>query len=985
MPAEERGYQLHKVVEKQSSSLLLEESYLVMNTQEFNRYMGRQHKARDPKLQKMVVKTSAGEEELYLFKDPSSPFRRLKILSEAGFERLGNRLRKSEHVYATQPQEVFAKETSNLLGEQRRAQTLMTPEEYKSKVDGPPKLAAASSFAKRQKDPPSSCKQPASLEVDLADAMSQGLSSQSEAEDESTAAGAEEDPQNMLSQFISAPDHNSKTLLESSAASGVIASSVAPPSSKRPRTEFKSEVPQSSGSLGNALSPHPRLEPLLQASAPLQPGLAADSASSRWISKLPLFAVLEGQKMGVSAYHAEQAIKKMNATDQMAVKHHMKLVGCCKSLCQLEEVHMSWQEIEESVQQLLPHFQATGWPHKFMKVMHKLFLEWQCSKVNGESATVEDCEALWKCVQPARLAGSSEVFDILCPRLCFLEGQALEKVDLFMETWMVKVLLPRLQRSQKDWIIWLIPLLNCFMDQDLTIEMDDNVVNAYQQLKTVLSSLEGLLGADVKTKLLYRGEVAILQQASHDKSCLGTHGQTLSLAVKATASWSTLLADHCQLSRKYNIHEKSLAKVTNFLAHFKNAEFKVGEHGTELIETMRLLAILQGELPEACSELELHLQGFCQQVWVEFMAKGLSSTGGQLELKAMAGVLEEATISMPGWRDPFAWKRSLMEMGTSEAGKQKLSAMVAAWLKTSSAECEKEAHYSTLLNLVRDAHGIKMQEPGQAEVVEQMWESYAGQVVDPEVPQTVKGLILDILSGILEWVTEEDTEAKAEQVNMLRAMHKLSMSMDLLLKLEVPEMVEKEPQLTSLQTLLRDCQACRSLASEAWPGPAMGQALEDAEQLATTLTQNIKELSMAKVEKAVAATATQFPQGLAWDQGLPETASLEEVEAKLKTHILPINGQDMDKGLKLLKEALEEHTLKMGYLQQSIEGIKAIEEKHNKMMVAQWSMLLIKGLESAKDDKIKRRKLSLAFQKATKGGPVHKALTTLCVDCQRLK
>ena len=105
-----REYFLESVDRECMTGVILEKSFLFVTESELNKLTGHKRKAKDPTLREVEVMGPAGVSEVgFIFTDPESPWRRLRLQSSTHENRKVHLMPSSQHLWEEQGQRVSLK------------------------------------------------------------------------------------------------------------------------------------------------------------------------------------------------------------------------------------------------------------------------------------------------------------------------------------------------------------------------------------------------------------------------------------------------------------------------------------------------------------------------------------------------------------------------------------------------------------------------------------------------------------------------------------------------------------------------------------------------------------------------------------------------------------------------------------------------------------------------------------------------------------
>ena len=134
-----RQFLLGGVTREKKVSATVEKVFVILNDKEFEKTSGAKKKHKDPALPKAQLLNHLGKmEQCYIFQDPSSPFRQLRLSSSIAEEEILHMMRPESQLHQHRGEQIFEK----------AAGTRAKDDEVEKLIHGPP-VASIAEYAKK--------------------------------------------------------------------------------------------------------------------------------------------------------------------------------------------------------------------------------------------------------------------------------------------------------------------------------------------------------------------------------------------------------------------------------------------------------------------------------------------------------------------------------------------------------------------------------------------------------------------------------------------------------------------------------------------------------------------------------------------------------------------------------------------------------------------------------------------------------------------
>ena len=295
----------------QCYTAVVSQDMLLLSEQQYINLFKWAHRVKDPKCPQLWIRNAQGDDELcWVFKDPSSPYRKLRIEAAVGEVSQAEVLRKADHLRGDQGQQLLRHSLRQRAAQSSLADVicknacLSTLDEYMEKLQ-------------RRRSGSEDVEQGSLMEKEATEDIEEG-------DDEADAEAVKPSSDNIA-------DHTSKAALKpmplyttpqskSKKAKGSTGLSSSNDSKALQRAGSKASLATEEESDAGTTT-------TAAASAASKPkGKTEAEQCDGWIEKLSLSQVLSGKKLGVSSRHAENAAMKLNTKERVRLTAHLSNV-----------------------------------------------------------------------------------------------------------------------------------------------------------------------------------------------------------------------------------------------------------------------------------------------------------------------------------------------------------------------------------------------------------------------------------------------------------------------------------------------------------------------------------------------------------------------------------------------------------------------------------------------------------------------------------
>ena len=700
-----RDFAIAAVEGHRKRSILLEQTYVALGHNDFQKFFSRGHRVKDPKVPKVEVPGPyAASETLFLFKDANDPFRRLKVVTEISADLATQCMTHQQHLHADQSTHIFDMVAQQQLidsGVQNLPvgglSSMSTLEEYKQKLlgkvdTGKEKEVPAAQMPEQAGGRSSACEKDV-YEVDddddeaVAPPMEPSSSAQPSMKTETHEVVK---PKNLFPALAAAAKRPGKNSPGSKSSAGKIARS------------GSGSCLGEAGVVNDAAS--------VTAASSIGGGVASEENEvSKHVAKLPLLKILSGEKYKLFLHHASEAKPKLSQQQQVQLGAHIKLVGHAAKLTPGMVGSVPMDELKESILALKDHIHA--WPVETQVALFKKQME---EKVSLMRATVDEAtfDAFWKAVRPYVLEESAEdSMDLLNLKLSDLSITVSAKCQRFKEHVFEDIILQEVLGGETK-SARLVVLGKKFMEvigaelqQDIA---EDSYVAALFEMDVCLSALSALLAKDATTMLAYQEQVETMRGLTTSAN-MKSPCQVVALALLDVPWWSEKLASHQTLLKAMGIHQTKLQRTTEFLS--SEVETPDPEYVQGLTAACRDLTTLQEELPSGCvKDLSASVLARLEKTWPFFKQHFGKDT--KITLEHMNVLLQEGSICFPLEQGLPSAQEELASMMLSASAEKKLKSMLSQVqtldVQKGLEQLDVEKELQPLLSLCREAKGVEM-------------------------------------------------------------------------------------------------------------------------------------------------------------------------------------------------------------------------------------------------------------------------------------
>ena len=884
---EKREFPLEEVSRVNGYSVELCSEFQVLNLHEFTKRFGHPPRAKDPKVAKVTLTNQLQQQEtVWVFRDPGSLGRRLKLSTRIDDQEKLLYLEPSKHMHEqqgmkmvgwTHKQQLCANGLEALLGNTAH-QLLCTVDEYEAKLSGKASTTEPAASVGTSGDGGGASSSIASGSVDNMTV---------EVEDSPL-----KDEQLSTAPVMRLPGAGSDSVQKKRGEQG-IKRKLSGISNAEEGTKSMDEDDGTATQRSLAVS-----------SGAQKKGKQASKAETdqkqaeRYIQSLDLNLVLSGRKLGVVLRHAKEESRKMEMRPKLLLSAHTKLVEQVLMLAPQNIKMSSAAQIQEAFDVISQDGRQIQWPLELQEHMMDLHAKPLTNQLTSSMDT-QSLQELWRLMRPYALPGAKVELDVQKPLLHSMGHDGPAKIELCFDVMLSQVLLTLVQSGEvkKAHVKWLCEGLLDMIKSDLLNDIEPEcMVVALSQLQSVLVGLHTVIDGRWETWRTYQDEVSYIRKPPSEAGYV----QQISNALMVDEFWRSQLKQLQSMQQMMCVHEASISKLQEYLDVHEPVEDLPAEILS--METhLKEFTDLKYHLPEgALSTMATELSVRLEALWKLCRESHQGSKEQACSSSLVQALLAEGAIAFP----EAAWVKTAQvqfsEMLLAKKGEEKMAEMLRLVNKFFKSLLTNEIDdvdsvLCDCLEHMDAARGLPM--PAEAvEEVTSYWQTVCDEVnklsTDYEAQVLVK--LAEVMEKLLPWLPSLHTAEEAGMAKMtrLKACCKLHLIIDEYNALPTQDVARYHGDCYK-RTVMTSMMSSQIALANIPDMPFLQQRTRDLLARAEKLKGLAAESWLASCKEAVDTAmlacrevAGGMGNGQDWDQGLGATASYDKVLAKAQTGLL---------------------------------------------------------------------------------------------------
>ena len=836
-------------------------------------------------------------EEVYIFKDESQPYRKLKVVTGVQENQGLERMSQSSHLHPTQAQETFVagiKECwaqwhlKSLVGS--GASYVVSMPEYKQKLKKKmgehgdheeqqrPKMTRGRTFYEKSEEQTD--------EDEEADDDDDG-------DDKNDMGDAASSHRSAAKDGAGASDHSPGPGVEKGSPASLL--STPPPKQalksaksfdRLPTKEFEEEDVSVSESVAKFIN-----KPDGQ--------LSEEQLLQKHLAKTPVMKALEGKPLGVKRKFAGEAVRKLGSTLGAQLKGHLALFDFARSLSPSEVGSLSNAELNEAVSALKGT--VSSWPSGVQKAAHQRCVAMIMQRVMAEMRPPVLHE-LFDLIKPYSQPAETKQLDMLNPKLRYLDVPSAERHRMFIDLVIGELVVPVMQEGEGSAVKKFKPLvleIEVVLRGWLLEEVPDELVPLMDELLTFSKGVQVLLLDGAFQQL--PGVAAVNELRKHFRTVGSSPMKLLCNSLCETKYYFELVEACVKNTLKLKTNESRIHTVQAMNSMDLHSLELSDELVAEVLKAIKDMAFLHEEIElEAMAEMGAQALAQLQVLWGK-VHHFLAAKGDDLSVNTVQiqELLMEGCIAFPQSEVATRMRTEMAEIMQAKAGVSRLQVMYTAFVDLLEAHKGGAADPKKIQDvhaLITAARGLQLPEAMHDNIKAGISEMLL--LMEPlfENEPVIFEMLYNLLAALAQFLNGDPFQKV--HVAMKAALELQSAQGDFKMGLtDVASMVMEDGKLTKLAKLMRSrlqAQAPCEIEKEGAPWldkvlqalvKSSGALVADAERLICTRDCQQLESIMAKV----AMMAGGSSDGSLWHGKLSEKCSWPELLKQAEATIMKVD------------------------------------------------------------------------------------------------